>query len=221
MFAFYVICAAIGCTLMIVQFILTLLGMGHDGDFDVGADAGDVHIDVGAGDMGDAHIDIDTGAGDVHAEAGQVGEDVHHGSSWFFGVLSFRALVAAVGFFGLAGVAGHAGELNPYANLVVAIGAGAAAMFVVAWLMRTLHSLKSEGTVHIENAIGAEGQVYLPIPGHKAGMGKVTIKIQSRTMEYPAVTADERLPTGTPIVVRGIVGSGTLEVESASKEKEN
>ena len=36
---------------------------------------------------------------------GRDGEFVHHDSSWLFGVISLRTLVAAAAFFGVAGAA--------------------------------------------------------------------------------------------------------------------
>jgi hypothetical protein len=60
--------------------------------------------------------------------------------------------------------------------------------------------------------VGQCGTVYLPIPGQKSGRGKVQINLQNRTMEYPAVTAQDSLPTGSKVVVVGVIGSDTIEV---------
>lgn len=218
MFSFYLICAAIGCTVMVVQLIMTLMGLGGDGDgmdaphFDAHFDSGDMHLDAHISDVGshgDVHLDSDTRVAWEHAD---VDTPTNAGASWFFGVLSFRALVAAVAFFGLTGLATLEGGFHPYLSLVLAAGAAATAMLIVAWLMRLLGSLSSEGTVSIHNALGAPATVYLPIPGASSGVGKVTIRIQDRTMEYEAMTKEEALKTGTPVVVTGIIGSEVLEV---------
>ncbi len=87
MIPLFVVCAAIGGTLLLCQLVLTLMGLGGDA-FDL-----DVDSDVGA----DVDMDVDM---DVDADAGESG---HHGSSWIFGVISFRSVVAALTFFGLAG----------------------------------------------------------------------------------------------------------------------
>ncbi len=223
MVTLYVVCAAVGCTVMVIQLALTLMGADSDSDFDVDASAGDAHIDVGGGG-GDAHLDIDLADGEAHVDVSHgdgADADADHGPSWFFSVLSFRALVAAIAFFGLTGFAGEKGGLSDYMTFVTATAAGVAAMVIVAWLMRLLHQLTDEGNVHIRNALGAEGTVYLTIPENNSGRGKVTIKIQNRTMEYQAMTAgDETLPTGTPVVVSGIVGNDILEVAAAKNGKE-
>ena len=216
MFTFYAICAAIGCTLMLVQFIMSLLGLAHDGDVHM-----DGHIDVDgfSADVGDGHFgaDVHVDAVDAHFDAAHAADATgDHSASWFFGVLSFRSLVAAVAFFGLMGLVGDSAAWPVPIVFFAATGSGAAAMVIVAWLMRTLYRLRSEGNVRIENAVGCAGNVYLTIPANRDGAGKVTIKVQGRTMEYKAMTADSALPTGTPIVVFGVIGSDILEVVPAT-----
>jgi hypothetical protein len=55
--------------------------------------------------------------------------------------------------------------------------------------------------------------VYVPIPGKRAGAGKVTFRLQNRLVEYLAVTDEEsRLATGEKVVVNEIVNSETVRV---------
>lgn len=191
MFFFYVICAGVGTTILLVQFVLLLLGLeGHGHDFS--HDAVVLHGDV-------------NGAGDS--------------TSHLLGVLSVRTLVAAVAFFGLVGVATSSAGFSPYSAFLTSIAAGGAAMVFMAWLMRSLYRLRSEGNVQIENAIGETGTVYLTIPAGKSGAGKVTVEVQERFMEYPAMTAGPELATGTPVVVVGVIGGDILEVALLANEK--
>jgi len=156
------------------------------------------------------HGDLD---GD-HADG--TDQEQHHGSNWFFSVLSFRSLVAFVAFFGLIGAAlAYNGAATPV-SFSGGVCAGVAALLVVAWLMRMLYQFNAEGTVRISRAVGMGATVYLSIPGHNKGAGKVTVKIQGRTMEYSAVTSGPDLPTGSPALVVGVVGASTLEVAAAS-----
>lgn len=189
----YLICAVLGGVLIVCQFLMSMLGMS--GDHEMGGH--DVHIE-----SGDHHIGHDHGD---HAH-----ESFSH---WLVGVLTFRTVVAAITFFGLAGLIGLDKEWPPFTTLLVSLAAGAGALFLVAGLMKTLHRLKADGTVRIERAVGTTGTVYLRIPGKKAGTGKVTLKVQNRTVEYQAVTSRDELPTGAKIVVVGIVSPDTVEVE--------
>ncbi len=191
----FLICAVAGGVVMLCQFVMSLAGFG--GEHDVGIDH---HIDLGAHDS------------EIHDHDG--GEHPDSGSTWFVHVLSFRALVAAATFLGLGGMAASSNPVTAPLALPIGLAAGAAAMVGVAWMMRTMHGLQAEGTVRIEAAVGTMGSVYLTIPGARAGVGKVTVKVQNRTMEYAAVTGhQEALRTGMPVVVIGIAGPDTLEVE--------
>ena len=245
----FVICAVLGGTILVCQIVLTIIGlggdalhvelpqdMGHDFGGDVGHDfGGDMGHDVGGDMHGDAGGDMHGDAGgDVHGDAGgdaghaghavhagQADASLHHGSLAMFRILSFRSVVAALTFFGLAGLAAHSAEVAQPLQLAIAGGVGFAAMYGVYWVMQTLYGLKSEGTVRVERAVGHRGTVYLRIPGAKSGVGKIHLNLQNRTMEYQAVTAGPELPTGASIVVVDLIDSATLEVALAPELERN
>ncbi len=189
MVPFYLTCFLIGATLLVGQFLLSLVGLGH------------LHELAGGHDFHD------------------VGHGEHEGESgWFSGMLTFRTVVAALTFFGLGGLAGHAQwgpDLWPV-SLAVAVAAGGGAFFLVGSIMRWLRRQVADGTVRIDGAVGQPATVYLTVPGKKAGAGKVTVCVQNRTMEYQAVTADQELPTGAKVVVVGVVNADTVEVLPAT-----
>jgi len=201
MTTFFIVCTALGGTVLACQFVLTLMGLDH----------ADVPDDV-PHDFGHdfAHGGHD-GAHDTHAT-----NDAHsdHHESWFFGILTFRTIVAALTFFGIAGLCGTSADWPMPWTLALSIVAGAGAMFGVHWLMQALHKLRADGTVRIQRAVGRPGTVYLRIPPRKEGVGKVQVNVQNRTMEYEAMTSqEEELPVGTRVVVVDVVGPETLEVE--------
>ena len=144
-----------------------------------------------------------------------------HGTSWLFGVLSFRTLVAAATFFGLVGLTMRSTGATPMTTFLAAAGAGVAAMYGVFALMKLLYGMRSEGTVRVRRAVGAEGNVYVPIPGHRGGAGKIQLNLQNRTMEYSAVTAGDPLPTGARIVVVDLVDSDCVEVRAVAEPERN
>src|SRR5207248_865462 len=160
------------------------------GHHELGGDSHDV-----AGHESDSATEHDT-----HAD--------HHEtiSSWFVNALTFRTVVAAFTFFGLAGLAGSRQWGDGASTRLLAVAAGGGAMFLVAALMRALSKLRAEGTVRMDRAVGKGGTVYLPIPGQRAGTGKVLLNLQNRTVECQAITAQKDLPTGAPVVVVAVVG---------------
>jgi len=191
---FYLYCAVISGSLFLLQLLLGLVGLGH------GADGVDL----------DAH---DLPTGDVDAVTEFDGFD--HGGLRFVGLLSLRAIVAAGTIFGLAGLAAGK-QFDPLPTFVIATVAGGTVLYGVAWIMRNVYRLASDGTVRIDHAVGQTGSVYLPIPQRKSGVGKVTVEVQERTMEYEAMTAGEALATGTPIVVTDVLNPEMVEVAAVS-----
>ena len=157
-------CAAVGGTLIVCQFLLAVLGLGG-------------HHDVGSGHDFDSGHDL---AG--HDAAGHGASDHHDASheaesNWFLSMISFRTLTAAFAFFGLAGLASNELELElePSVGLGISLSAGAAAFLSVGWMMRFFSRLNIDGTIRIDRAVGANGTVYLSIPGAKTGVGKVHV----------------------------------------------
>ncbi len=166
------------------------------------------HLLMGLLGLGDSHDSGWESAIDGHGHGGGNDDTLN----WILGVLSIRAVLAGVTFFGLGGLATSGTAVSALISVVVATVAGLAALAFVAWVMYLLGTLRADGTVHIESAVGLEGTVYLPIPAHKAGAGKVTLVVQNRTMEYQAVTASGALAAGEPVVVVGVAGPDTVEV---------
>ena len=195
----YILCATIGGTILVVQTILLAIGGGHgDGDFD-------------AGDLHEGHLDghIDHGHGADH------GAD--HAGDTFLKLLSFKTLVAFVTFFGLGGLACLQGGLSSVPSLAIALGAGFLALYLVGYLMMAMSRLQSKGNLDFRNAVGERGRVYLRVPGSKAGLGKITLALQGRTIECKAVTRGPDIPSGSDVRVVSVTAD-TLEVEPVGKE---
>jgi hypothetical protein len=189
----FLICAVIGGTILVCQFVMTLLGLGHH-DLEMGHDFGSV----------DAHGGDDMGH-DAHAA---------HGSTWLFSVVSFRTLVAAAAFFGLAGLASQSAEMSAGSQVMIAVACGIGAMYCTHWTIRQFNRLGEDGTVRIHRAVGQKGTVYLTIPPAQSASGKVQVKIQNRLMEYEAVSDSETgLGTGVQVVVVAIAAGNRLQVE--------
>ena len=130
-------------------------------------------------------------------------------------MLTFRTVVAAMVFFGLAGLAAESAELQSPQPLLIALASGAAAMYAVFYLMQSLGRLKADGTQRIAGAIGREAVVYLGIPAAHGGAGKIHLTLQNRLIEYEATTAGGALTTGSRVVVVDVVGPGVVEVAAA------
>lgn len=191
MFYMFLVCALLGGTIFVIQFLMTIFGFGLD-DIDM---PHDLHVDT--------------------FDHGQVAD---HGSTWLFGVISFRTLTAALAFFGLAGLGALEADQGLVVALLVALIAALTAMICVHLLMRTLFQLKHEGSIGIDQSVGRRGTVYIPIPPHKAGAGKIQMKMHDCLKEYLAMTDEPSpIPTGTPIEIVDVISPTTVEVRTARK----
>ena len=199
----YSVAAVLGGTVMLCQFAMTLLGLGHDTD-GLGGGGHDLGHDLGHAGSADHH------GGDQHA----------HESTGLFKILTVRTVVAALTFFGLAGLAASSNDVGPAPTFVISLATGGGAMYGVFWMMQAIQRMQSDGTARIERAIGLIGSVYLRIPANNAGTGKVHLNLQSRTMEYQARTTAEALPTGAKIVVVAVAGPDTVEVRRATESEQ-
>ncbi len=191
--AVFMVCAAIGCTVLIAQFVLTLIGLGGE-TFDIDM-PGDIDFDT----------DFDTDFGGVDAS--------HVDSTWLFGMISFRTVVAALAFFGLAGLGAQAAGASVFSQWLVAVADGLAAMYGGYFLLQSLKHLKSEGTPRIARTVGKHGTVYTTIPADDSAAGKIQINLQNRTMEYLAMTSGHALAPGAKVVVTDVITSNTVQVE--------
>src|SRR5438067_549027 len=81
------------------------------------------------------------GHGGDHDTDHDTGADHDHAGNWFFGMLSIRTAAAALTFFGLGGLTAMSYGANEPATLGVAVGAGAAAFYVVGFIMQSLTKL--------------------------------------------------------------------------------
>lgn len=189
---FFLVSAGVGGTIVLLQFLAGALGIGGDH-----ADAG--HHEFGSGHSHDGYTNDSDG-------------------NWFLGLLTLRAVSAAIAFFGLGGLTAGYYELPRSAQLACAAAAGFSALYLVATLMKLLYRLKADGTVRVQQSLGRTGTVYLRVPAAKSGPGKVTLSLQNRTVELEAFTAAGELPTGTPVRVIAVLGPSSVEVTHATSE---
>lgn len=128
-------------------------------------------------------------------------------------LLSVRSLAAGVAFYGVGGLIALGAGWLPFIAAGAAVVPGALAMFGTAYLSRQLLRLESDGSIRLENAIGAAGTVYLTIPAAGDGQGRIQLPLQGRIVELRAITRESQsIPTGAPIVVVDVIDGETVEV---------
>ncbi|RUL82942.1 hypothetical protein [Tautonia sociabilis] len=193
---FFLLCTIVGGTILVLQLALALLGFGGD----LGGDLGDLP-DL---DLPDA--DADGGGGEV-----AVGHE-DGGLAALGKKLTVQTVVAFVTFFGVGGLSAAGFGWPGPACLGTAIVVGLAATMLLAYAFGGLRMLQGSGSLRLENAVGRPARVYLRVPAHNGGAGKVLVPVQGRIEEIRAVTSGPELRGGESAVVTRVVDAATLEV---------
>ena len=154
----------------------------------------------GAVDMPEAEI-ADTGEG---------------GASGIFSIRTIGAFFAGFGWAGAAML--QAGHSTGAATFVASLS-GSAFLGVVIYLMSYLHSLRQEGTLDYTNAIGNVGNVYLPIPPKRKGMGQVEVMVQGRLRIVQALSdSDKKIGNRVAVRVTETIDEQTILVKPLEDE---
>ena len=147
------------------------------------------------------------------AEIADVGEG---GAS---GIFSIRSIGAFFTGFGWAGAAMLQAGNGVGASTFVATLSGSAFLAIVVYLMIYLHSLREEGTINYSNAVGKVGNVYLPVPPKRKGMGQIEVMVQGRLKIVKAVTdAEKKIENRVAVRVTDTIDEQTILVEPLENE---
>lgn len=205
--------------IMIFQFIMSFFGFVQDGGAD-GLDSVDDFVD------GDMDADFDDGIpGDIADEQphgiyeDNLSDNIdEHGDDTSskadsLKLFTFRGIIGFLSIGGWMGVVAINWGIPIPGAVLLALLAGWMALYFVAWSLRAVMRLQQSGNIVLDNAIGLTGEVYIPIPPLKSGVGKVNIVIQDRLSEVNAVTDTEHtIKTGEKITVINIEPEGVLLV---------
>ncbi len=156
---------------------------------------------------GDMDSDMAADGTDFEADDGGVG----------FQFFTFKNLVAFFTIFGWTGITCLENELSTGLTIVISTIAGLIMMVLTSLLFYWVSKLSQSGTLVIKNAIGAIGEVYLPIGARRSSVGKVQVKVQGSLRELEAITDSmEQLSTSTMVRVVDVVSAELLLVEKLS-----
>ena len=196
-------CIAIPSTLvLLIQTVAMFIGIGDDADGGIDdAVAGndiDVEADVPDGVFGEDNVE------DIVDAAGLEG----------LRIFTVRGIIAFFVVFGWVGAVMDSAGIAIALTLFVATACGFFMMLLIAFMLKWVLKLRSDGTADNRNAIGTAGKVHLTVPALRSGEGKVHIMLQGAYVERNAVTdSDEPIITGSEIVVVGVSGQTNLVVK--------
>jgi membrane protein implicated in regulation of membrane protease activity len=135
----------------------------------------------------------------------------HMEGSSLFSTKPLTGFFLAFGWVG--GIALEAGASLTKAT-AIAFGSGTVVMLALAWVIRTIYSMRSDGTRQINDAIGAIATVYVTLPPGRASGGQVNVTVSGRLETLAALNAALRaIPSGEKVKVVGIIDTNTVLVE--------
>jgi len=165
-------------------------------DFDLDADVGGIDADFDAGDAGfDAEADIDGGF-DSDGLFDGVGDFV-------LSLLSFRSIVFASTFFGLAGAVLSLFDYLEPVPLASALILGFLAAVLNSSLMKWLRGSEANSQRSERNLVGSPAEIVLPLGPGERGRIKIDLDGQPRYFVARAFRdgADQVFTMGDPVVV--------------------
>jgi hypothetical protein len=149
--------------------------------------------------------------GDVDAE---MDADIGAGFQFF----TLKNLVAFFTIFGWSGIASIDAGNSKTLTILISLGCGLVMMAIMAALFYYISKLVSSGTLKMDNALHAIGEVYLTVGANRSSIGKVQVKVQGALRELEALTDhDEDLTQGNVIKVVEVTKNGILIIESQIK----
>ncbi len=157
---------------------------------------------------GDADTGIDT----------DVDPDIANGDSIPFQFLSLKNIVAFFAVFGWSGIGFVNAGFSSLLVIFLASVCGLMMMILMASLFYFMSKLAEDGTLNMKNAVGKLGEVYLPVPGNRAGLGKIQLNVQGSLRTLDAITNDiENIPTSSIIEVLEVIDDQILLVKKQGR----
>jgi hypothetical protein len=159
------------------------------------------------------------GGFDLHHDTGDASFDLDHSdSSGAFKVLSIQAIAAfsmGFGWVGLGVVRGWG--LSPWLGVAAGLAGGTGMMWLLGKLLRWIARLQSSGTLDISGALTEEGTVYITIPAHRQGRGRVRVVMGDQQRYYSAITDGDTIASNRRVRVTEVNDDNTLTVELVSE----
>lgn len=128
-----------------------------------------------------------------------------------FKMVSVHGITAFLLMFGLVGFLMLRNGGSAVVATAVSFVTGLVTMFVIAKLFSASRKLQSDGTIHLTDAVGAEGSVYLEI---RAGsIGKVQVAVNGALKVFDARAKDPAALLATGVRIKVVEAGEVLVVD--------
>jgi hypothetical protein len=219
----FLACAVVGGALVLVQVLLSVLSFGMGRGMHLRAHHGG---SISAARPGTHRFGLSTRVHAArHVHAGKPGRSMPPANirsnwaiAWLQSIINLQGIIAGATVFGLVGLAATSAKMRQGATLSIAIAAALVMMALIGGVLDLMTRMANDGTIEIQQAVGKPATVYLGIPARNEGQGKITISLQERHMEFPAITYGESpLATGQKVIVVNVLDPSVMVVVSDAK----
>lgn len=135
------------------------------------------------------------------------------------GGLSLFSIRNLINFFcgaGWTGVCLNGTISNKYVLLILSIAVGFAFVYMFFLIKKQTKKLEHNGAFDIGDSVGQAASVYLRIPAHRSGQGKVQVSINGSVQEIDALTDDDKdIASNSKVRITAVYDNSTLLVSCA------
>lgn len=131
-----------------------------------------------------------------------------------FQLFSFRNLIHFLLGFSWTGISFYSTISNSPLLIALALIVGILFVYVFFVIIKQIQKLAEDNSFKISNTLDKTADVYLTIPEHKKGKGKIMISVNGAFHELDAMTEGERIQTGSVVKVVSIENNNILIVET-------
>ncbi|MCC5815132.1 MAG: hypothetical protein JJT78_10275 [Leptospira sp.] len=135
-------------------------------------------------------------------------------SKGLMGYLSLQNLLHFLVGFSWSGIAFYSLLDETYYTIIISIATGILFVIIFYYISFGLSALSEDNSFRIQDILGSNAEVYLTIPGHMEGVGKVLVSHNGSVHELNAGTEGDLIPTGSLVVIKELKNENLLIVES-------
>jgi len=135
------------------------------------------------------------------------------GSEAPFQLFSLRNLINFLLGFSWTGISFYSTISSKTLLILFAIAIGAVFVLLFFFIIIQVQKLAEDNSFKLSNTLNKTAEVYLTIPEHKKGKGKIMVSVNGAFHELEAMTEKERIQSGSVVKVVRIENNTTLIVE--------
>lgn len=130
-----------------------------------------------------------------------------------FQLFSLRNLINFLLGFSWTGISFYSTITNTPVLLALSVAVGALFVYAFFVIIGVVQKLAEDNSFTLSSTLNKTAEVYLTIPGNKAGRGKIMISVKGAFHELDAMTEHESIPSGSVVKVVRIEHDAILIVE--------